>query len=356
MVYDFIQNNFILVANIVFLVVFLRTNTVFDKVVTRRFATSILLLIAVTIAENIEYAMSLRTEPSMVRVWMSIIGYIIRPLTIYVLILILKYRSPKERLLLAVPAMLNAVVALTALFSDISFSYDEANEFIRGPLGFTPHICSGIYLCLILVLSAQFFKERNYMEAGIILAIVLTCGLATTLESVWKHQGLLRAASSLSITFFYLYFCAQSFKRDALTKVLNRHCFYRDAEKYKGRIAAMISVDLNNLKRINDSEGHAAGDAAICITAECIRKNLLKGCFLYRTGGDEFMVLCPKHGADLQQMQDMIERIYADMKTTPYRCAIGMAECRPGESFDALCARADDAMYEMKMKLKKQAE
>lgn len=356
MVYTFVQNNFILIANILFLLVFLRTNTVFDKEITRRFSVSILLLIAVTIAENIEYAMSLRAEPSMVRVWMSVIGYTVRPLIIYVLILILKYRSRKERLLLAIPAMINAVVAFTALFSDISFSYDAANEFVRGPLGFTPHICSGLYLFLILILSAQFFKERNYMEAGIIFAIVVTCGVATGLESVWKHQGLLRAASSLSITFFYLYFCAQSFKRDALTKVLNRHCFYRDAEKYKDKMVAVLSVDLNNLKRINDSEGHAAGDVAIFTTAECIRKNLIKGCFLYRTGGDEFMVLCPKHVASMEQLQAMIEKISEEMKRTPYRCAIGIAEYRQGESFDNLCARADEAMYRVKTELKKQAE
>jgi len=353
MTYDFIQNNFILVANILFLVVFLRTNTVFDKEITRRFAVSILLLVIVTVAENIEYAMSLRAEPTMLRVWMSIIGYIVRPLIIYTLILILKYRSRKERTILAIPAIINGVVACTALFSDISFSYDEANEFVRGPLGFTPHICSGIYLLLILILSAQFFKERNYMEAGIIFAIVVTCGVATGLESVWHHQGLLRAASSLSITFFYLYFCAQSFKRDALTKVLNRHCFYRDAEKYKDKMIAVLSVDLNNLKRINDSEGHAAGDVAIFTTAECIRKNLLKGCFLYRTGGDEFMVLCPKHAASMEQLKHMMENVYEEMKQTPYRCAIGMAEYRQGESFDNLCARADEAIYQIKAELKR---
>lgn len=348
MVYDYIQNNFILVANILFLIVFLKTNTVFDKVTTRHFKASIVLLVMVTVVENVEYAMSLRTEPSLLRVWMSVIGYCLRPLIIYVLILVLKYRSVKERLIFAIPAMVNAVVAFTALFSDISFSYDAANEFVRGPLGFTPHICSGFYLVLILFFSVQFFKERNYMEAGIILAIVVTCGVATGLESVWKHQGLLRAASSLSITFFYLYFCAQSFKRDALTKVLNRHCFYRDAEKYKEKIAAVLSIDLNNLKHINDTKGHAAGDHAISTTAECIRMHLEKGCMLYRTGGDEFMILCMKHATGHDELERMIDAICGEMENTPYRCSIGMAEYRPGESFDSLCARADEEMYRRK--------
>ncbi len=356
MAYDFIQNNFFIIVNIFFMLVFLRTNTVFEKEITRRFFVSIILLIILTVVENIHYAMQLKAEPTRLRVWMAALGYTLRPVIIYVLILILKYRSKKERFITAIPLLINTVVSFSALFCGISFSYSAENEFIRGPLGYTPHICSGFYLILILILSAQFFKERNYMEAGIVLSIVVVCTVATVLESVWDHEGLLRVAGSLSITFFYLYFCTQSFKRDALTKVLNRHCFYRDAEKYKDKMIAVLSVDLNNLKLINDSEGHAAGDVAIFTTAECIRKHLIKGCFLYRTGGDEFMVLCPKHTASLEQLQAMMEKVYAEMKQTPYRCAIGMAEYRQGESFNSLCARADEAMYEMKTELKKRAE
>ncbi|MBP3608791.1 MAG: diguanylate cyclase [Lachnospiraceae bacterium] len=356
MLYEYIQNNFIVVINLLFLSVFLYTNDVFDKEITRKFRISIGLLIAVTIAENVEYAMSLRPEPSMMRVLMSVVGYILRPLIIYVLILIVRYRDQKARLFLIVPAFVNAAVVSTAFFTDIAFSYDGSNQFVRGPLGFAPHICSGLYLCLILVFSAHFFKERNYMEAVIILAIVLTCGIATALESVWEHEGLLRAASALSVTFFYLYFCAQSFKRDALTKVLNRHCLYRDIEKYKERMLAVISVDLNNLKKINDSMGHAAGDHAICTTAECIRKHLRKGCFLYRTGGDEFMVLCPKQAVSLAQLQEMIEDIFEEMRKTPYRCAIGMAEYHQGEEFETVCARADEAMYADKAEGKRRME
>lgn len=356
MMYDYIQNNFVVVINILFLLVFLCTNDVFDKEITRKFQVSIGLLIVITIVENVEYATSLRAEPSMLRVCMSVVGYTLRPLIIYVLILIVQYRSRKAKLMLLFPAVVNALIVCTAFFTDISFSYDEANQFVRGPLGYAPHICSGFYLLLILVFSARFFQERNYMEAVIILTIVLTCGVATALESVWQHEGLLRTASALSVTFFYLYFCAQSFKRDALTKVLNRHCLYRDVEKYKERMVAVVSVDLNNLKKINDSRGHAAGDEAICVTAECIRKHLLRGCFLYRTGGDEFLILCPKQAANLQQLQEMIEKIFEEMRKTPYRCAIGMAECRPGEEFEALCARADEAMYDDKVAGKKKME
>lgn len=92
---------------------------------------------------------------------------------------------------------------------------------------------------------------------------------------------------------------------------------------------------------------------AIVTTAECIQKHLMKGCFLYRTGGDEFMVLCPKNTANMKQLHKMIDLIYKAMEQTPYRCSIGMAEYRKGENFNSLCARADEEMYRIKREWKK---
>lgn len=354
MLYDLVQNNFVVVINVLFLLVFMLTNAVFDKAITRNFYIGVLIIIALTITENIDYALSLRPTPTMTRTVMSMIGYMLRPWIIYVLILVLGNKTKKERILFAIPGIINVLIESTALFSKIVFYYDEANQFTRGPLAYTPHICSCFYLVLILILSAQFFKERNYMEAGIILAIVVICVVATALESVWDMQGLLRAASALSITFFYLYYCAQSFKRDALTKALNRHCFYRDAEKSKDKLQAVLSMDLNDLKVINDTQGHAAGDVALCATVDSIRKHLVGGCRLYRTGGDEFMVLCKRQYVTSEQIKTVVNNIYKELEQTPYRCAIGIAEYCQGESFNSMCARADKAMYEKKTELKKQ--
>ena len=65
----------------------------------------------------------------------------------------------------------------------------------------------------------------------------------------------------------------------------------------------MVSIDLNNLKMINDTYGHAKGDEAICATVNAVDKVVPKGCLLYRIGGDEFMILCTKTN------QDTVEKI-----------------------------------------------
>lgn len=351
MVYDYIQNNFVTVINIIFLAIFLKSNTLLDKKSTQKFWVAIILLTVVTIAENVEIWTKSLPYPTMLRVWMSIIGYSCRPLIVYALILIVLEGEGWFKKFLPIPAIINILMVSTALFSDVAFSYDEANEFVRGPLGFSAYIASAFYLVIILFLSARFFRERYYMEAVIVLAIVIVCALATGLEAIWKHVGLLRSASGLSITFFYLYMYAQIFKRDALTGVLNRRCFDLDAAKYQNKITAIISVDLNDLKTINDVQGHAEGDKAIRATIDCIRKSLMRGCVLYRVGGDEFTILCIKRKAS--ELQNMVEGIRKLMAETPYTCAVGMAERRENETFEELCARADEEMYENKAVMKR---
>lgn len=352
MAFELTQINFAILVNIFFLSVFLLTNAVFDRKTTRHFSICIVLLLILTVTESIDYALGEYPERVLLRTAMAMLGYMIRPWLIYIMILLLKFDTKKERLMLAIPALLNVLAESTALFSGLAFFYDETGVLRHGPLGYSPHICSAVYIILFLIFAAQFFRERNYMEAGIVLGIVIACVVATAIESFTDHQGMLRASSALSLTFFYLYYCAQSLKRDALTKVSNRHCFYRDSQRYQDRLAAVLSIDLNGLKKINDTDGHAAGDEAICVTAECIRKNLEKGCFVYRTGGDEFMVLCLKNAGTPEQSKTMIERIREDMGKTPYSCAVGLAEYRAGESLNSLWARADEAMYRDKQKMK----
>ena len=53
-----------------------------------------------------------------------------------------------------------------------------------------------------------------------------------------------------------------------------------------------VSLDRNNLKEINDSQGYDGGDKAICTMARVVEAEFLPNCYLYRTGGDEFMILC----------------------------------------------------------------
>ena len=114
-------------------------------------------------------------------------------------------------------------------------------------------------------------------------------------------------------------------------------------------LTAVVSIDLNDLKKINDIQGHAKGDEAICTVVNTIDKAVPKGCTLYRTGGDEFMILCIR--SEQAAVEKMLDDIRSEMKNTPYTCALGAAYIN-SEDFDRVCALADAAMYEDKHRLK----
>lgn len=350
MLKDFLQINFGTLMIIIFMLIFIKTNRLFAKKDENLFLTGMLILSALVVVDNIELWTASFSHPTKLRICMSAIGYTLRPLIVLNFLVIVLRGAVKKYFIIVVPAIINAIVAVSAFFTDIAYSYDEANQFVRGPLGLITHITGMLYLFILLCCSVRFFLERNVYEGLIIVAIVVICLLATTLESTLKLKGLLRMAAGLSIVFYYLYFHTQSFKRDMMTGCLRRRFMYLDAVRRQVQLRAVVSIDLNNLKTINDTQGHAEGDKAICTMVECVRRIAPRNCILYRTGGDEFMMLCFKQ--EMDTVKQMVEAIKREMAQTPYSCAIGMTEYRRGEDIDIACNRVDKIMYEDKLKMK----
>jgi len=91
---------------------------------------------------------------------------------------------------------------------------------------------------------------------------------------------------------------------DALTGCANRRAFERDLERELARCAraeldlCLVALDLDGLKHINDSEGHAAGDRALLQLVESLRRALRSLDGVYRLGGDEFVVVLPDTSLD----------------------------------------------------------
>lgn len=350
MLRELVQINYATIIVLLFMFIFISTNHMFEKSIVRKFELASLCVLILVVVDSIEYWTASFSYPSVLRIWMSSIGYSVRPAIMYIVILLLKRNQKTNRVLLTIPLVVNAIIAFAALFTDVTFSYSDTNEFVRGPLGYTAFVTSGIYLIVLLVVTVKLYKNQNTSECFIAFAVVVISTVATVLESVWKYEGLINATGAASIAFYYLYLNTQQFKRDPLTGVLNRRCFYLDASKNYVELSAVISVDLNDLKKINDGKGHSEGDKAICTTVRCIEKSLDKKCYLYRTGGDEFMILCFKLSQD--EVVKMIQRIYHEMGKTPYSCAIGASYMYSGRSFENLCAEADEAMYQDKMRIK----
>ena len=119
--------------------------------------------------------------------------------------------------MLAIPLAVNAILALSALFTDIAYSYSETNEFVRGPLGIFAYVTSAWYFIVLLVLTIRSYKAVAFAETLISVAVVFVFILATVLEVGFSYDGLINVTGAIAILFYYLYLNTQQFKRDEFT-------------------------------------------------------------------------------------------------------------------------------------------
>ena len=152
-------------------------------------------------------------------------------------------------------------------------------------------------------------------------------------------------------------------KTDHLTGALNRLGFSeRFAEEYArgarfGRAFSLAYLDIDNFKQVNDSLGHAAGDAALVTVARILKENLRRTDVVARLGGDEFAVLFPETGCSAvreafahvhRRLQEGIQ-----VHNWPVSFSIGVVsfETVPA-SLDEALAVADQIMYGIKRSTK----
>lgn len=147
---------------------------------------------------------------------------------------------------------------------------------------------------------------------------------------------------------------------DTLTGAFSRAYFIdlarlgiRRAQR-RGQSAAMLMIDLDHLKTINDQYGHAVGDRALTTLVRCCRDMLRPGDLLGRLSGDEFGVFLPEADRDLaRQIAERLRRAVAaashELGLAELTASFGVSELEgPGDSYEELLMRADQALYASK--------
>ncbi len=148
-------------------------------------------------------------------------------------------------------------------------------------------------------------------------------------------------------------------RKDALTGVLNRLASSERLEEEFRRLQrtgmpySVLLLDIDYFKRINDTHGHDVGDQALQFTALLIRASIRGTDFLYRVGGEEFLVLLP--ATRQEDALVVAEKIRATIEGTPapvvnrITVSIGSAQARPSDkNGESAVKRADQGLYEAK--------
>jgi diguanylate cyclase (GGDEF)-like protein len=145
---------------------------------------------------------------------------------------------------------------------------------------------------------------------------------------------------------------------DALTKLHNRRFFHETlarevarAKRYERRLALVV-LDIDNFKAINDRVGHLAGDALLAEVGERVTSVVRGADVACRIGGDEFAVILPEATrADAEQLYSRLELAVASRpvgSSDRLHLSAGIAEITAQDDSTSLFERADEALYRAK--------
>ena len=191
------------------------------------------------------------------------------------------------------------------------------------------------------------------IAATMLVAVAYLAGLLSRLRKKLKLQTMELADALARIQ--------DMATRDELTQLINRRqmadMMTNEAARRDrtGAALCLAVIDIDHFKRVNDTLGHAAGDAVLRCFAEQALATVRRNDVLARWGGEEFLLLLP--GTDMNAAQAVLERmrlrvhesvLHGNEPATPVTFSAGLAESPAGESIDAAIERADKAMYRAK--------
>lgn len=146
--------------------------------------------------------------------------------------------------------------------------------------------------------------------------------------------------------------------KDELTGLYNRYFLdtimneeIERSERYEVPLAVVL-LDLDNFKKINDTWGHPVGDTVLKLTADTLIKNLRISDYVIRIGGEEILMLMPN--TSLNNATAVAEKLRKEIELLihpvigKYTASFGVAERRKGETYREIYKRVDEALYEAK--------
>lgn len=210
---------------------------------------------------------------------------------------------------------------------------------------------------MIYVVVANPYLDHPY-SINALVTMVMSLGYASAFfhafsaRSISFHHAMVEANQRL----------ADLAAKDPLTGLFNARAYYAQCERALEQSRrgdgplAMLFVDLDHFKSINDRFGHEAGDLVLKSVANCLMSGVRQSDLVGRIGGEEFSVLLPDTGLDgamqlAEKLRSDIEGLMPDIgsQRLTVTANIGVARRRPGtETIPEIQRHADEAMYEAK--------
>ncbi len=341
----YLLQNWILVLILAAFAIILATTAFVDKKTTRRFYVLIGSVFALSVLVFIEFYYGSDPQYVTLRTVLMSIRYSATPFIVALVIFALVKR---QRWFVFIPAVLLLVINIISIFTGIVFKIDSSNTLIRGPLGYFPFIIAGLYCAFLIFILVKRSNKRSFEIIPIVfLSAALISGVIFPFVFGSDFSQIFCTTIAVALFIYYVFLIVQLTKMDALTGVLNRQAYEIETTKFGKDITAVISIDMNGLKKINDTQGHLAGDEALVTLALCFARACRVRESVYRMGGDEFVIVCRK--VNEEEVIKLIERIKHFVSATKYTCSIGYAYSEEGfDNLEQSLKESDEKMYKEK--------
>ena len=339
---EYVATNWILILVLLGFTVSLISTVFLDKKTIGSLYALIAEVFLLSIAVFAEFKLAEGKGYIYLRLILMAIRYSATPL---ILLQILMTIVRKQRWFIVLPAVALTILDIISIFSGIVFGLNDNGKLVRGPLGMLPFIIAGLYCAyLVLLLIKHGAKQSMELVPILFFAFAFASGIILPFIIGSDYAQVFCSTIAVSMFVYYVFSILQLTKRDSLTGLLNRHAYYADITSDPELITAMISVDMNGLKTINDNEGHVAGDEALATLAKCFLRAAKSRHHVYRVGGDEFVIVCRR--SDESDVMDLCSRIRSIVSETKYSCSVGYCYTGVGEKcIDDVLKVSDENMY-----------
>ena len=273
----------------------------------------------------------------------------------------------------------NTVFQLIAVFFGWMTVIDATNHYSPGPLYF---IYILVYLAVFAIVIVEFWhygkgfaRQNRYSLYSILVPVLTGILMQEVFDESFRTAYISMTLGAAMLFIHYVEYAQlddadrikqqkQLLYRDSMTGLFSRYAYSGELKQYDAKGAlpddlAVFSIDINRLKTVNDSLGHAAGDELICGAADCIQKVFGACGRCYRTGGDEFIVLAH---ADREKAEALIRQLAKEMKAwkgevvprLSLSAGFALASEHEGITTEKLIIIADKGMYDEKSRFYRQ--
>ena len=341
-----------------------------DKII---FYISYLLIAVSALAELVGLKINGNVNvPAWVIVLVKAMDYIHTPLAGGAIVAQLRMRNKFSKVLQGILG-LNIIFQIISIFTGWMVTVDANHYYSHGPL-YVFYMVE--YFTILVIVIIQFvlyglkFSKHNRLSLyGVLVLVIAGIGIQ---ELIGKDFRTAYITLSVGATLLFIHYSEYSQLRsdkkiqeqsvlittDSLTGTKSRYAYSQKLNEYDTMSKlpddlTVFLIDIDGLKRTNDTLGHDAGDELIRGSAECIEKTFKDYGCVYRIGGDEFVVFAQMDRAQAETLiQKLKERTAAwkgrEVKSISLSSGFAIASEFPGLNCEQLANEADEEMYKAK--------